>query len=121
MNEKQIQKIITDTYEESKEDTLRGMIGDFYNRKNSSSIALVWVFAIIIILLSVYCGTAFFKAEDTRMQIMYATIFIVLMESLNIIKIFAWLIVHRNGIKREIKRLELRIAELNETVKSHSR
>ncbi|MBN2578593.1 MAG: hypothetical protein JXB10_06335 [Pirellulales bacterium] len=31
---------------------------------------------------------------------------------LGIIKVFTWLMIHRNDIKREIKRLELRIAEL---------
>jgi hypothetical protein len=35
-----------------------------------------------------------------------------------IMKIFAWQMIHRNSIKREIKRLELRIAELSEMVKS---
>jgi hypothetical protein len=34
------------------------------------------------------------------------------------IKVFAWQMIHRNNIKREIKRLELRIVELGQIVKS---
>jgi hypothetical protein len=117
MNEKQIQNMIADTYEESRGNTLRGMIGDFYNRQNTSVVIVIWVFALICIALAVYCGIAFFRTADTRMQIMYATSFIVLMQFVNLCKVFAWQIIHRNGIKREIKRLELRIAELNETIK----
>ncbi len=37
---------------------------------------------------------------------------------ISIVKIIAWQMAHRHGIKREIKRLELRIAELNKTVKN---
>lgn len=33
-------------------------------------------------------------------------------------KIFAWEMVHRHSIKREIKRLALRVAELSETLKA---
>ena len=32
-------------------------------------------------------------------------------------KIFAWEMIHRNSIRREIKRLELRIAELSQIVR----
>lgn len=110
--------MIADTYDESRENTLRGMIGEFYNRKNTSTVIVVWAFAVFCIALAVYCGIAFFRTGEIQLQLMYAVIFVVMMQWMGQIKIFAWLIIHRNGIKREIKRLELRIAELNETVKS---
>lgn len=113
--------MLTDTYEESKENSFRGMIGDFYNRKNTSIVILVWIYSLSCIALAVYCGIAFFNAEDMRTQIMYATIFVVLMQSLQAGKFFAWLVMHRNSIKREIKRLELRIAELSEAIREHSK
>ena len=117
MNEEQIQKMIADTYNQDKEDTLRGMIKDFYNRKNTSSIILAWGYAIVIIVVAVYCAVQFFNHVEVRMQIMYATLFIVMVQFMQLIKIFAWQLIHRNGIKREIKRLEIRIAELAETIK----
>lgn len=117
MNERQIQEMIEDTYEQSKEDTLRGMIKDFYNRKNASSIVIVWAYAAVIIALATWAGVRFFKAEQTQTQMMYAVIFIVMVQFMQLIKIFAWQMIHRNGIKREIKRLEIRIAELSQTIK----
>ena len=49
---------------------------------------------------------------------MYAVIFGLFVEGIALMKIFAWQMLARNSVKREIKRLELRIAELNEAVKS---
>ena len=118
MNEKDIQNMINEKYDESREDTLRGMARDFYNRKMLSSIILVWIYFLGFMGLAVYSAKAFFKADDTQMQIMYAAIFIICMQMFGLVKIFAWQIIHKNGIKREIKRLEIRVAELNETVKS---
>ena len=118
MNEEDIKKIIEDTYDDSKEDTIWTMVGDFYNRKMLSFVILLWVWAIIFIVGSVYCGVQFFKAEQINYLIMYAALFVCFVHGISLIKIFAWQIIHRNGLRREIKRLELRIAELNETVKN---
>ena len=45
MNDEEVKKMIenTDIYDDSKEDTLRSMIGDFYNRRMLSSILLICV------------------------------------------------------------------------------
>ena len=118
MNDEQVKKIIEDTYDYSREDTIWSMVGDFYNRKMLSFVILLWVWAIIFIVGSVYCGIQFFKAAEIKYQIMYAAIFVCFVHGIGLIKIFAWQIIHKNGLKREIKRLEIRIAELNETVKN---
>ena len=49
---------------------------------------------------------------------MYAALFVVFLLIGYLIKIFGWVWGSKNIISREIKRLELRIAELNETVKN---
>lgn len=118
MNEDQIQKMIDDTYDESKANTLHGMIKDFYNRKMQSIVIIVWTFALICIGAAGVCGVMFAKASDVKMMILYATLFLVCVHWIDLMKIFAWQFIHRNGIKREIKRLEIRIAELAETMKN---
>jgi len=120
MDQEQIKKIIEDTYDESREDTVWSMVGDFYNRKMLSFVILLWVWAIIFIVGSVYCGVQFFKAEQTKYLIMYAAVFVCFVHGISLIKIFAWQIIHRNGLKREIKRLELRIAELANSIAEKS-
>jgi len=49
MNDEQIKKIIEDTYDESRENTVWSMVGDFYNRKMLSFVILLWVWAIIFL------------------------------------------------------------------------
>ena len=115
MNDDKLNKMMEEigNYDEAKEDTLRSMIGDFYNRKMLSSVVLVWAWGILAIVGAIYCGIKFFDTDIVGRQIMYATIFLTCVAWLSLIKIFAWQLIHRNSIKREIKRLELRIAELS--------
>jgi hypothetical protein len=117
MNEEEIKKIIKGDYDESKENTLLSMLGDFYNRKMASVAIFIWVWGIVFMAGAIYSAFKFFGTEEIQLQIMYATIFVVLLQWVSILKIFAWQMIHRNNIKREIKRLEIRIAELSETVK----
>ena len=117
MNEEQIRKIIEDTYDVSREDTILSMARDFYSRKMWSTAVLVWVWAIIFLAGAAYSAIQFFKTDQTKSQIMYAAIFIPCVLGIGFMKVFAWEMVHRHSIKREIKRLELRIAELNQTIK----
>jgi hypothetical protein len=114
MNDEQIRKIIDGSheYDDSKESTLRTMLGDFYNRKMLSVAVFIWAWGIVVIAAAVYCAVQFFRNVEIRDQIMYAALFVCCVQFLALTKIFAWQMIHRNGILREIKRLELRIAEL---------
>jgi hypothetical protein len=120
MDKEQLKNIIDNPpeYDESKEVSIRSMLHDFYCKKMLSTVILVWVCALIFIAIAVFSGIKFSHAEQTKVQIMYAALFICSIQYITLIKNLAWQIIHRNGTKREIKRLELRIAELNETVKS---
>ncbi len=103
-------------YNDSKEDTLYSMLKDFYNKKMLFWIIILWVYFLVFLALAVFSGIKFFKTDQTRYQIMYAAIFVCCIQFFALIKIFAWQMVHRNGILREIKRLKLAIAELAQTV-----
>jgi len=112
MNDEQIRRIIDDTYDDSKEDSIMSMAKDFYSRKMWSTAVLVWVWAIIFFAGAVYSAIQFLEADETKSQIMYAAIFVACVFGIGLMKVFAWEMVHRHSIKREIKRLELRIAQL---------
>ena len=114
MNDEQIRKIIDgpQEYEDVKENTLRSMARDFYNRRMLSKVILLWAWAIVFIAGAAYCAMQFFRNVEVKDQIMYAALFVCCVQFFVLIKIFAWQMIHRNGILREIKRLELRIAEL---------
>jgi hypothetical protein len=118
MSDEQIRRIIQDSYDDSKEETLRAMARDFYSRRMLSTAILVYVWVIIFIALAVYSAMQFFKADQTQGQIMYAALFILGAHGVGLMKILASEMIHRHGISRNLKRLELRLAELSEMLKS---
>ncbi|UCD51450.1 MAG: hypothetical protein JSW27_02230 [Phycisphaerales bacterium] len=112
MTDEQIRKILDDDYDPAREDTWQAMAREFYSRRMRSVAIMVWAWAIIFLGGAVYCAVRFAYTDQTKSQIMYAALFVCLVLSIGFIKVFAWEMINRNNIKREIKRLELRIAEL---------
>jgi len=112
MNDENVRKMIEDTYDDSREDSIRAMLSEFYGRRMRATAAFIWAMGLLFFVLAVYSAVRFFDAVETRDQIMYAATFICSVYLLGLMKIFAWQMIHRNSIKREIKRLELRLAEL---------
>ncbi len=110
--DEQIKRIIDDSYDASQEDTVLSLARDFYSRKLMSIAIMVWVWAILFFAGAAYSAAQFLKSDDTKSQIMYAAIFVPSTLGIGFMKVFAWEMVNRHSIKREIKRLELRIAEL---------
>jgi len=106
MNDEQIKKNVDDTCNESKEDSIWSMVKDFYSPKMLPVVIIVWVWAIIFIAGAAYCGVKFFKIDQTRFQIMYAALFVCCFNGICLMKIFAWQMIHRQGIKREIRKLK---------------
>ena len=118
MNDELIKKIIDDTYDESKEDTLLSMVGQLYSKKMLPSLIVHFVYGAPFFAGAIYCGIKFFKTDQSQFQLMYAAIFVCCVQGIIFSKAKYWQMLHKNNISREIKRLELRIAELNETVKN---
>ena len=117
MSDEQIRRIIDDSYDESKEEGLLAMGRDWFSRKMLSTVLFVWAWAIPLIALAVYSAIKFFETNQTREQIMYAALFIVSAQYVGGMKIFAWQMLHRRSIARNLKQVELRVAELSETLK----
>ncbi len=118
MNDEQIKKIIEDTYDDSKEDSMFSMVGQLYSRRMFSSFIVHGAYSLPFIAGAIFCGIKFFKTSQTQFQIMYAAIFVCCIQVCIFSKAKYWQMLHKINISREIKRLELRIAELNETVKN---
>ncbi len=118
MDKEQMKKIIDSPpeYDESKEDTLLSMVGQLYSRKMLPSMFAHFVYSVPFFAGAVYCGVKFFKTDQIQFQVMYAAIFVCCVQGLIFSKVKYWQMLHKNNISREIKRLELRIAELRETL-----
>ncbi len=118
MSNETIKKILEDSYDESKEDSLVSIGKEFYSRKLLSTAILVWGLGLVFLALVAHSAVQFLRSDQTREQIMYATLFICGVNGVGLMKIFAWEMVHRQAIKREIKKLELRVAQLSEAIRA---
>ena len=119
MNDEQIKKIIDspEEYDDTKEESYISYARNFYKHSQRWAIILVIAHFFFFLGLAIICGILFMVSQTTKYQIMYAALFVVFFLIGYLIKIFGWVWGSRNIISREIKRLELRIAELaNSTV-----
>ena len=116
MNNEQLQTILETTpdYDEARDNTLRAMLSDFYNEKMRSIVILVWGMGLVFMGGGILSLVLFFMAPDTKWQIFYAVMFLMCMQFLGMMKTFAWQMIHRNSIKREIRRLEIRLQDISE-------
>ena len=76
---------------------------------------LAWLAAfyrIVILIVAVIAAMQFFRVEETRELIAYATLFVICVFASAFIKLWYWMLLMKNSIIRETKRLELQVAEL---------
>ncbi len=119
MNDEQIKKIIDgpDIFDFEKGNYL-AMVKEFFSRRMRLIAIIFFVHFFFFLALAIVSGVLFLQADHTKHQIMYAAFFVCSFLIAYAGKIFTWTVGGSYIIKREIKRLELRIAELNETVKN---
>jgi len=116
MSNEQIKKILDNPleYDESKEDSCRAMVRDFFSEKMRWIMFTVYAWFFIFLVPIIISVIQFFKTDQTKFQIMYAAIFVCCTLSIGFLKVLAWVMLQRHSIKREIKRLELCIVELSQ-------
>lgn len=120
MDREQLKRIIDspDAYDDVREESYIAWARGFFHDSQWWAVALVFVHFLGFCLLAVLCGILFVNTDSTKYQIMYAAFFVCLVLIAYLIKVFAWVMASRNSIKRDIKRLELRLLDLDETLKS---
>ncbi len=119
MDKEQIKKIVNNPpkYDDSREDTMWSYLKDFYSKKMRWVTIGVYVQYTILLAIIIFSAIKFFKTDQTGNQIMYAVIFICCSHWMGFVSVFAWVMVQRPRVNREINRLELRIAELIEAIR----
>jgi hypothetical protein len=73
---------------------------------------LVWFEGFFFFILAVLCAWRYFQVDTPRLQIMYATCFLLFTLILVLLKIWFFILIHRNRVVERIVRLEERIAAL---------
>lgn len=100
-------------YDLEKEEGLREMIARSFQGKTRWMTLLVWFESLLFTGLAVFAAIRFFQVEGLKDSIFYAALFLTLMLIIVLAKVWYWMLMNRNSIQRDIKRLELRILELN--------
>lgn len=71
-----------------------------------------WVGGFVLFGAAVYCTWRFVGAEDLRVMILWGAAAALAVSGLGMVKLWFWLEIQKNGILREVKRLELQVASL---------
>ncbi|OHB63360.1 MAG: hypothetical protein A2Y77_06965 [Planctomycetes bacterium RBG_13_62_9] len=119
MEREELKRIIDspESYNETKAETVYAWFRDCYSRRMRWVMICVYVQYGILLVPIVYSAIAFFRTDQVRLQILHATVFLFGNLWMGFISVFAWVMMQRPSISREIKRLELSIAELSETIR----
>lgn len=120
MKREQLRAIIDSPleYDESKEDTIRRWLQDAYGKRMRWVMLCVYVSYLCCLVLAIYSAFAFFSTDDTKYEIVYAVVFLFSSHWIGFVSVFGWVMMQRPRLNREITRLELRIAESIEMIKS---
>lgn len=68
---------------------------------------------LIYLCLCIWCAYRFFGAETTRDQVLFASGFLASLGVTMAFKMWFWMVLNRNAVLREVKRLELQVARLH--------
>jgi len=120
-NMEDIDKLIKETltqeeakfYEELDEQNLFQMVGGLFYGKLKWIMILMNIVMIVLFALFIYCAIQFFGTDVTNEMIKWSVLGAFCMMAVGMLKMFAWMQMDKNGIIREIKRLELQVSILS--------
>ncbi|MCH8218901.1 MAG: hypothetical protein IH892_19255 [Planctomycetes bacterium] len=82
-------------------------------------VALLAAFSrILFLIIAIIAVVQYFRVTETRELIAYATLFLVSIFATAVIKLLLFMLLIKNSVIREVKRLELQIAKLREELNS---
>ncbi len=81
----------------------------------------ILVVGIAFMALSVYSAIRFYSAPELREMIIWVAVFFFSMSAVMALKLWDWMEIERATVTREIKRLELRIAQLASSLRESGR
>src|SRR5688572_3707088 len=95
-----------------REESVMEMVAHTFRGRTRWLMVTTWVKMIFFAIASAVSIVQFIRADSTKALIAWASLFIVFALGNSILFVLYWLELNRNAVTRELKRLELRIAEL---------
>ena len=94
------------------EQSIHQMVMETFRGRQRWLIMLAIAFGFFFMGLAIFCAVQFFDAETTKAMIAWSIGFVFAFSAVTAMKVWYWMELNKNAIKREIKRLELQIARL---------
>ncbi len=93
-------------------DSIRDMVRESFRGKSRVMVVMTWAKMLMFLAMSVFAAIQFFQVDGLRGLVGYAVLFLVGLQGWTMMWQFHWMLLNRNSAARELKRLELQIAEL---------
>ena len=118
MDNDQIKKIVDSPleFDDSKADSYGTIFKEMLSKQMRWVLIGLYAWFFLFLAPLIYSVIQFFRTDHVHLQILYASIFVVCWISIGIMKLYALIIYQKFSLRREVKRLELVIAELVERV-----
>nr|WP_321222665.1 DUF6768 family protein [uncultured Psychroserpens sp.] len=124
-NMEDIDKLIKETlteeetkfYDSLEEQNIFKMVGGLYKGKNVWLMIWMHIVNIIAFGFMIYCLIQTFDEENINNLMLWIAGFFFCFIIVSMLKIFAWMQIHKNATLREMKRLELQISSLSAKIK----
>lgn len=92
--------------------TVRGMIGETFRYRHRLVVMAGLMKVVLFAVLMGVTGYAAWTADDDRGRLLWGFGFIACALTVGFLGIFHWMLLHRNAVLRELKRLEVAVAAL---------
>ena len=99
-------------YDKLDEQNVFQMLGGLFTGKNKWIMVVMNVAMLLIFILLIFCVIRFFSTDITNELIKWAIAGLICINAISLLKLFAWMQMDKNSIRRELKRLELQISNL---------
>lgn len=100
-------------YDSLDEQNVWQMIGGLYKGKNVWLTVIMHIINIVAFGFMIYCLIQTFDVEKTNDLMLWIAGFFFCLIMISMLKVYAWMQIHRNALTREIKRLELQVSSLS--------
>ncbi len=88
------------------------MITDAYAGRLRWMFVMATFWQLVFFVIWVWSGVRFFGVTGVEDKLLWATVFLMSGMMMSMIKVMHWMMINRNRILREVKRLELEVARL---------
>lgn len=106
-------------YDELEEQNVLQMVGGLFEGKNKWIMYIMNFMTLVFFGLFIYCMVQFFKAEELKELIKWASGTLIFLIGVSMLKIFAWMQMDKKALLRELKRLEIQVSSLSGKIDGH--